>query len=165
MVTFCNTRVWSENLEKHFHSSKNLCSWRFCGAVFPWLMRCSWQAKDHVKQILHYMVHSTGSPLIGCPLIVLRFLKNVHSSHSTSMNFSIVLFWAMFLYFILIVRISHSTVFWCSTLTVLWGDFLYVWIKNFLNLAYGLWFLSGLTQLRQDFGWPNLEPKLQKLLF
>ena len=31
----------------------------------------------------------------------------------------------------------------------------YVWIKNFLNLAYGLWFLSGLTQLRQDFGWPN----------
>ena len=125
MVTFCNTRVWSENLEKHFHLSKNLCSWRFCGAVFPWLMRCSWQAKDHVKQILHYMVHSTGSPLIGCPLIVLRFLKNVHSSHSTSMNFSIVLFWAMFLYFILIVRISHSTVFWCSTLTVLWGDSLY----------------------------------------
>ena len=42
---------------------------------------------------------------------------------------------------------------------------MYVWIKNFLNLAYGLWFLSGLTQLRQDFGWPNLEPKLQKLLF
>ena len=41
----------------------------------------------------------------------------------------------------------------------------YVWIKNFLNLAYGLWFLSGLTQLRQDFGWPSLEPKLQKLLF
>ena len=41
----------------------------------------------------------------------------------------------------------------------------YVWIKNFLNLAYGLWFLSGLTQLRQDFGWPNLEPNLQKLLF
>ena len=130
MVTFCNTRVWSENLEKHFHSSKNLCSWRFCGTVFPWLMRCSWQAKDHVKQILHYMVHSTGSPLIGCPLIVLRFLKNVHSSHSTSMNFSIVLFWAMFLYFILIVRISHSTVFWCSTLTVLWGDPLYLIITE-----------------------------------
>ena len=56
---------------------------------------------------------------------IVRFLKNIHSSHSTSINFSIVLFWAMFLYFILIVRISHSTVFWCSTLTVLWGDFLY----------------------------------------
>ena len=56
---------------------------------------------------------------------IVQFLKNIHSSHSTSINFSIVLFWAMFLYFILIVRISHSTVFWCSTLTVLWGDFLY----------------------------------------
>ena len=64
MVTFCNTRVWSENLEKHFHLSKNLCSWRFCGAVFPWLMRCSWQAKDHVKQILHYMVHSIDKKIV-----------------------------------------------------------------------------------------------------
>ena len=55
---------------------------------------------------------------------IVRFLKNIHSSHSTSINFSIVLFCAILLYYILIVRISHSTVFWCSTLTVLWGDFL-----------------------------------------
>ena len=57
---------------------------------------------------------------------IVRFLKNIHSSHSTSINFSIVLFWDIFLYYILIVRISHSTVFWCSTLTVLWGDPLYI---------------------------------------
>ena len=64
MVTFCNTRVWSENLEKHFHLSKNLCSWRFCGTVIPWLMRCSWQAKDHIKQILRYMVHSIDKKIV-----------------------------------------------------------------------------------------------------